>query len=136
MLSGEDEDNVEERQRVIVVDAMNVRGCVPDGWWRDPDAALVRLVEAIAGHEWGDEWVLVVADGRPIVGAPAGTRGQVELRYAGHCAPDAADDVIVDVVIDDDSGVTVVTSDRGLIARLPAAATVQGAKAFRHRIGW
>lgn len=121
---------------MIVVDAMNVRGCVPDGWWRDSDAALVRLVDAIAEHDWGDEWVLVVADGRPVAGAPTGTRGQVELRYADHSAPDAADDLIVEIVTADPDGVTVVTSDRGLIERLPAEVAVQGAKAFRHHVGW
>ena len=121
---------------MIVVDAMNVRGCVPDGWWRDPDAALVRLVDAIAEHDWGDEWVLVVADGRPVVGAPAGTRRQVELRYVGHSAPNAADDLIVEIVAADPDDVTVVTSDRGLIDRLPAEVAVQGAKAFRHHVGW
>ena len=35
---------------MIIVDAMNVRGSVPDGWWRDKDAALCRLVEAITSH--------------------------------------------------------------------------------------
>ena len=79
---------------MLLVDAMNVRGAVPDGWWRDPDAALCRLVDAIAAHRW-NAWVVVVADGRPVAGLPAGTRGDVELRYAGHNAPDAADDLIV-----------------------------------------
>ena len=124
---------------MIVVDAMNVRGCVPDGWWRDPDAALVRLVDAIAEHDWGDEWVLVVADGRPVVGAPAGTRRQVELRYVGHSAPNAADDLIVEIVASEDPAdgpITVVTSDHGLRARLPAHVGVQGARTFRDHVGW
>lgn len=129
---------------MIVVDAMNVRGCVPDGWWADKDGALGRLVAAIVDVDWGDEWVIVVADGRPVAGLPAGTRGQVELRYAGHSGPDAADDVIVALaaeVVADDGGdaegeaLTVVTSDRGLIARLPGGVAVEGAKAFRDRVG-
>lgn len=122
---------------MILVDAMNVRGSIPDGWWRDKDGALRRLVDAIAAHDWGGEWVIVVADGRPLEGQPAGTRGDVELRYAGHTNPDAADDVIVDIATADTDGpTTVVTSDRGLIERLPAGVTIEGARAFRDRVGW
>lgn len=124
---------------MIVVDAMNVRGSVPDGWWRDKDAALVRLVEGIAAHPWpDDEWVVIVADGRPVSGLPAGTRKRTELRYAGHSAPDAADDVIVALaheLVDDDEPFTIVTSDRGLIARLPTGVPVEGARSFRTRVG-
>ncbi|MEM7141363.1 MAG: hypothetical protein AAF548_10055 [Actinomycetota bacterium] len=122
---------------MIVVDAMNVRGSIPDGWWKDKDAALIRLVDAIAGCDW-NEWVVVVADGRPVRGLSPGTRGEVELRYAGHSAPDAADDEIVAIVedaIDDDELLTVVTSDRGLIDRLPSAVRVEGARTFRRRVG-
>lgn len=121
---------------MLLVDAMNVRGAVPDGWWRDPDAALCRLVDAIAAHRW-NAWVVVVADGRPVAGLPAGTRGDVELRYAGHNAPDAADDLIVAIAGSedpDDGPITVVTSDRGLRARLPAHVRIEGAAAFRARL--
>lgn len=124
---------------MIVVDAMNVRGSVPDGWWRDKNGALRRLVASIAAHDWGDEWVIVVADGRPIDGLPAGTSGDVEMRYAGHSAPDAADDLIVEIVAGEDPAdgpITVVTSDHGLRARLPAHVGVQGARTFRDHVGW
>jgi hypothetical protein len=125
---------------VVVVDAMNVRGCVPDGWWRDKAGALRRLVDAISGHPWSDdEWVVVIADGTPVEGLPAGTRGRVELRYAGHSARDAADDDIVALAneLSREAGpVVVVTSDAGLIDRLPSTVEVQGARAFRRRIGF
>ena len=123
---------------MIVVDAMNVRGSIPDGWWRDKDSALRRLVDALAAHDWSGEWVIVVADGRPIEGLAAGTHGDVEIRYAGHCAPNAADDLIVEIVRAEADGgpITVVTSDRGLIERLPAGTAVEGARAFRDRVGW
>ncbi|MEZ5247313.1 MAG: hypothetical protein R2707_19660 [Acidimicrobiales bacterium] len=124
---------------MIIVDAMNVRGCVPDGWWRDKAAALRRLVDAIAEHDWLDEWVVVIADGRPVHDLAAGTRGRVELRYAGHSGRDAADDDIVALArsLDPDDGpVVVVTSDRGLIERLPDGIAVEGARAFRRRLGF
>jgi hypothetical protein len=125
---------------VIIVDAMNVRGCVPDGWWRDRDGALARIVGAIAAHDWADdEWVVVIADGRPVADLAAGTRGRVELRYAGHSARDAADDEIVALAhsLDaDDDPLVVVTSDRGLIDRLPDGAEVEGARTFRRRLGF
>ncbi len=118
---------------------MNVRGAIPDGWWRDRDDALARLVAAVAGHDWGGEWVIVVADGRAPEGLPAGTTGDVELRYAGHSRPNAADDLIVDIVTAEDPAdgpVTVVTSDRGLRARLPDHVEVMGARTFRRHVGW
>lgn len=124
---------------MIVVDAMNVRGSIPDGWWSDRDGALARLVAAVTGHDWGGEWVIVVADGRALEGLPAGTTGDVELRYAGHSRPNAADDLIVDIVAAEDPAdgpVTVVTSDRGLRARLPEYVEVMGARTFRRQVGW
>ena len=124
---------------MIIVDAMNVRGSVPDGWWRDKDSALRRLVDAIAGHDFGGQWVVIVADGRPVDGVPAGTRGRVEVRYAGHSAPNAADDLIVEIAGAEDPSdgpVTVVTSDRGLIDRLPGHVRTEGAKSFRDRVEW
>ena len=72
---------------MIVVDAMNVIGSVPDGRWKDRDDALRRLVDAVAGHEL-------------------------------------------------DEPVTVVTSDRGLVDRLPSGTRVEGALTFRRRVGW
>jgi len=118
---------------------MNVRGCVPDGWWRDKAAALRRLVTAVAEHDFDGEWVLVIADGHPIEGMPAGTRGDVELRYANRSTPDAADDLIVETVLAEESAtetITVVTSDRGLLDRLPPHVRIEGSRSFRNRVGW
>ncbi len=135
-----------------MIDAMNVIGSVPDGWWKDRDGALARLVDALVAFDF-DEWVVVVADGRPVPGLRAGTRGNVELRYAGHSAPDAADDEIIALLVELRSGlvalrsgdsddvdydpVTLVSSDAGLITRAEQlGARSQGVRSFRKRIGW
>ena len=84
---------------MLVIDAMNVLGSRPDGWWRDRDGALRRLVAEIeAWTASGDDQVLVVADGRPVDQLPPGRVGHLELRYAERAGPDAADDRIVEVV--------------------------------------
>lgn len=128
-----------------MVDAMNVVGSKPDGWWKDRDRALAQLVDALVAVDL-EEWVVVVADGRPAPGLHAGTRGNVELRYAGRSDPDAADDEIIALLTElncgeSDSGgdhaVTIVSSDRALIARAEQlGARCEGARSFRHRIGW
>lgn len=119
---------------MIVVDAMNVIGCRPDGWWADRDGALIRLVEDIA-----DAGVpaLVVADGRPVPSLPSGHHGPVELAYASRRGPNAADDRIAQEVadMDDPTTATVVTSDRDLARRVRHhGAVVVGARAFRDRL--
>jgi len=119
---------------VIVVDAMNVIGCRPDGWWADRDGALIRLVEDL-----GDAGVaaLVVADGAPVRDLPAGSHGAVELAYASRRGPNAADERIADEVaaMEDASSATVVTSDRDLARRVRLhGAVVVGARAFRDRL--
>ena len=119
---------------MIVVDAMNVIGCRPDGWWADRDGALIRLVEDIS-----DAGVpaLVVADGAPVTGLPPGSHGSVELAYASRRGPNAADDRIAREVaaLDVPSAATVVTSDRDLARRVRRhGAVVVGARAFRDRL--
>ncbi len=119
---------------MLVIDAMNVIGCRPDGWWADRDGALIRLVEDI-----GDAGVpaLVVADGSPVPGLPAGAHGIVDLAYASRRGPNAADERIADEVaaMADPSSATVVTSDRDLARRVRRhGAVVVGARTFRNRL--
>jgi hypothetical protein len=57
-----------------IVDARNVMGARPDGWWRDPARALARLLDEIT--RWRAvtaEPVLVVVDGDPTPRAPEGS---------------------------------------------------------------
>lgn len=124
---------------MLFVDAMNVLGSRPDGWWRDRDAALRRLVtEVDAWAARSDVAVVVVADGRPPPDLPAGRHGHVEVSYADRRGPDAADDAIVArlAACDDPNSHEVVTADRALrdrVAELGAA--VSGPRSFLERIG-
>jgi predicted RNA-binding protein with PIN domain len=121
------------------IDGNNVMGAGADGWWNDRVGAAARLAQTVAG--WtndGDDPVVLVFDGRvePTVARAAG--GRLEVTFAQRVGRDAADDRIVTLVDDayaTDADLTVVTSDKGLIARLPPGVHTEGAGAFRRRLG-
>ena len=126
-----------------VVDAFNVLGARPDGWWRDRPGALGRLMdEIIRWRAATGEPVLVMIDGRPHpMGPPEGTWYGIDTRYTGRSDRDAADDAIVDLLHHDSelaalrADVIVATSDRDLVGRVTAlGATTEGAGAFRRRL--
>jgi len=100
-----------------LVDASNVIGSKPDGWWRDREGATRRLLDAL--REAGEEAV-VVLDAAPEEWA--GREGSVEVVIAPRRGRDAADDEIVRLVAadDDPASISVVTSDSGLAARVRA----------------
>ena len=120
----------------VIVDGSNVIGCRPDGWWRDRAAAARRLVERLAA--WSahtGEPVVVVFDGPPLEDAPAPPG--VEVRFATRRGPDAADDVIAELVAQAPAphALRVVTSDAALAARVRVhGAAVTGARAFRDAV--
>jgi predicted RNA-binding protein with PIN domain len=119
-----------------LVDASNVIGSRPDGWWRDREGAAARLIEALRDFA-GPEDVVVVLDAGPA--AWAGRDGPFEVAIAPRRGRDAADDEIVRRLEadDDPSSVSVVTSDGELAARARAlGASVVGAGAFRRRLGF
>ena len=131
-------DNRSERGRrvgaVWLVDASNVVGARPDGWWRDRPAALARLADALDAWAPATDRVVCVLDGRATPGLPDGPRGRIEVVSAGRGGPDAADDAIVALVeqAPDPTAVTVVSSDRALRDRATArGARVVGAGTFR-----
>jgi hypothetical protein len=107
-----------------LVDGTNVVGSRPDGWWRDRAGAFRRLVDALGPLAAAGDEVTVVFDGRPAPG----------LERRGR---DAADDIVVALVEGDPDpgGLVVVTSDRGLAARVEElGAQVEGAGGFRRRL--
>lgn len=104
----------------LVVDAANVMGSRPDGWWRDRAGAARRLHEQLVQARLPHEVVVLVLEGAARRGLPEASDGQVHTVHA----PASGDDAIVAVVEERPAGsaeeVTVVTADRGLRARVEA----------------
>ena len=74
----------------LLVDAMNVIGSRPDGWWRDRPAAMSRLLRNLRRHaERSGDDVTVVYDGRQ---RELGDPGPVNVAFAPG-GRDAADRV-------------------------------------------
>jgi uncharacterized protein YaiI (UPF0178 family) len=118
-----------------MVDAMNVIGSRPDGWWKDRHAAMVGLVdqlERFAAATGDDVTVVFERPPRPPIVSPV-----VEIAHAPRPRPNAADDEIVRRLREDPDpeGIRVVTSDRALADQARFLnATVEPAEAFRRQI--
>jgi predicted RNA-binding protein with PIN domain len=100
---------------------MNVIGSRPTGWWRDRRAAMAEFVEELAGYAASSgEDLMVVLDSKPF--ELPDTAGGIDVRFASARGPDAADDVIVEIVgaEADPSTLVVATSDRRLADRVRA----------------
>lgn len=116
-----------------VVDAMNVIGSRPDGWWRDRDAAIARLVDQL--DRWADgrdERVTVMLEREPRAELPV---EGIEVAWASVGGANAADREILAHLpewLAEDEVVVVVTSDRDLKAKaLAAGAEVVPSRPFR-----
>ncbi|WP_254409632.1 NTP pyrophosphohydrolase [Streptomyces sp. AC495_CC817] len=146
-----------EVRPALVVDAANVVGSVPDGWWKDRAGAAARLRDRLSGvavpaedldldaTAWFPEVALVVEGQARAIAEDSGAEALAESPAEGApvagvgslavIAADAAgDDAIVDVVAHRVAGgalVVAVTSDRELQARVSGA----GAR-FVRSSGW
>ena len=114
---------------------MNVIGSRPDGWWKDRQGAMAKLVDGLEhwAAETGDP-VTVVFERAP---SPEIHSDRVEVAHAPRPGQNAADDEIVRMLEQDlDPGeTTVVTSDRDLVDRVQSlGASVEPAAAFRRRL--
>ncbi|KQO65102.1 NUDIX domain-containing protein [Curtobacterium sp. Leaf261] len=131
---------------VVVVDAANVVGSVPDGWWRDRAAAADRLLTRVSAlatgglssdaldlpfTTWWPSWTVVLeGDARAAAdpGPAQGPAGSVGASLSVVRAPASGDDAIVAeasrVVGSGASPVVVVTADRELRERAEAVGAV------------
>jgi len=117
---------------LLVVDAANVVGSKPDGWWRDRAGATARLRDGLVGINAaglpdlpGPVEVVLVVEGRA-----RDVPGIDGVRVV--CAPGSGDDAIVALVAAEgtDRQVVVVTADRELRRRVIAlGAEVRGPSA-------
>ena len=118
-----------------IVDAMNVIGTRPDGWWKDRRAAAVRLVDRL--ERWASaegQRVTVVFERPP---SPPIRSTVIEVGHAPAAAANSGDDEIIRLVAAEDrpQQLTVVTSDAILADRARrAGANVYPAAPFRNLI--
>jgi predicted RNA-binding protein with PIN domain len=118
-----------------LIDGMNVIGTRPDGWWKDRDAAMLRLVDLLerwAAAEGEDVTVVFERPPRPPIRSSV-----IDVAHAPRPRANSADDEIIRRLgaSPDPHQVRVVTSDRWLADRAFAiGATVEGAESFRTRI--
>ncbi|WP_148591422.1 NTP pyrophosphohydrolase [Streptomyces sp. WAC01526] len=120
---------------LVIVDAANVVGSVPDGWWRDRHGAAERLRDALPAY---------VSQGLPGLVTPPlemvlvveGAARRVESVEGVRVVPadGSGDDRIVQLVADECGGrdCLVVTADRELRERVQAL----GARATGPRAVW
>ncbi len=81
----------------FVVDALNVIGSRPTGWWRDRDGAILRFARDLrALAEADSRSVTLIIDGRPLAELPEGQHGGLDVLYASRSGQNAADDRIVE----------------------------------------
>lgn len=117
---------VRVRRTVLLVDAANVVGARPDGWWRDRAGAASRLLEALAtlraatvrGPGGGVRVIGAVSAVLEGAAVSAADPGWVGVHRAQHGT--SGDDVLVDVagqLLADGHEVIAVSADRGLRAR-------------------
>jgi hypothetical protein len=105
--------------RVLLVDAANVIGSRPTGWWRDRAGAARVFVEqvqtAVASGRIASP-VFVVLEGKAREGVPTGVADGVTVLHA----PGSGDDMLVSTVANEADEVTLVTADRELRRRAEA----------------
>ncbi|MGZ0149240.1 NYN domain-containing protein [Kribbella sp. WER1] len=122
-----------EPGQVIVVDAANVIGARPDGWWRDRAGAARRLLTRLSAFQAQspETAVIVVLEGaarRAASGDDAPDTGDLRVVLASGSGDDTIVTVTEEVAAQEARPtITVVTADRGLRARLtPTGATAVG----------
>lgn len=102
---------------VLVVDAANVVGSRPDGWWRDRAGAAARLHGRLAVADTSYDEIVLVLEGQAKAGVPRGRDGH--LRTV-HAAKDGDASIVKQAADARERGhdVVVITADRALAQRV------------------
>jgi hypothetical protein len=101
---------------VLLIDAANVVGSRPNGWWRDRAGAARGFVDQVrAGVASGrlPVPVVVVLEGQARHGVAVGDTDGVSVLHAAG----SGDDALIDATADASDQVTLVTADRELRQR-------------------
>jgi hypothetical protein len=113
----DDPDRGEETVPVLLVDAANVVGSRPTGWWKDRSKAASEFVRRLrAGATSGrlPTPVVVVLEGKARAGAQEGVAEGVEVVHA----QGAGDDALAALTAGASEPVLLVSADRGLRTRV------------------
>jgi len=101
---------------MLLIDAANVVGSRPTGWWRDRAGAagtfVQRVRDAVAAGRLSEP-VVIVLEGQARRGASEGASGGVEVVHAAG----EGDDALAALAGSGPVPVTLVTADRGLAER-------------------
>jgi hypothetical protein len=119
---------------LVLVDAANVVGSRPNGWWRDRAGAARDLVANIRAATVACRLappVVVVLEGQAREGVEEGSVDGVEIVHA----PGEGDDTLASIAAAAIESVLLVSADRGLRSRVQAAgADVVGPGWLWHRV--
>ncbi|MFC6288439.1 hypothetical protein ACFP3Q_16055 [Nocardioides sp. GCM10027113] len=119
----------------LVVDAANVVGARPDGWWKDRAGAARRLHEQLLTADVPGDEVVLVLEGGAKGGVPAGRDAHVRTVHAPR---DGDATILAEARRGQEAGrqVTVVTADRALAANVTGVgARVLGPTWLLERLG-
>jgi predicted RNA-binding protein with PIN domain len=103
--------------QVLVVDAANVVGSRPDGWWKDRAGAARRLHERLLVADLPHDELVLVVEGAAKAGVRPGRDGHVRTVHARG----SGDDTIVEetrAATERGDRVVVITADRFLRSRV------------------
>jgi predicted RNA-binding protein with PIN domain len=131
-----------EGATTLIIDGNNVVGAGAAGWWRDPPAAVRRLLDRVRCYRTATGVTLVLVLDVPQPDLAEGDNDGVVVRYATRRGRDAADERILELL---DAGVPsdasragaveVITSDRALAdGARQRGALVTGAGTFLARL--
>lgn len=134
---------MQDSVQLLVVDAANVVGSRPDGWWRDRSGAARRLLTKMSrlGERLEQPVELVVvlegAAKTAVAGAPDAEFADLRVVQADGSGDDAIVGVVAAAIAEDGNrSITVVTADRVLRGRVEAiGAMTVGPRWLLDRIG-